>query len=55
MPDNLLDLAIATTGGDDLWNGLRALKEERAIARPIARTACPAPGDGRARGAPIQA
>ena len=35
MSDELLDLAIATTGGDDLWSTLRALKIDISIGGPI--------------------
>ena len=35
MSDDLLDLAIATTGGRELWNSLRALKIDISIGGPI--------------------
>lgn len=35
MPDDLLDLAIATAGGHELWNGLRALKIDISIGGPL--------------------
>jgi hypothetical protein len=35
MSDDLLDLAIATSGGRELWNGLRALKIDVSIGGPI--------------------
>src|ERR1700758_429854 len=35
MSDDLLDLAIATAGGHELWNGLRALKIDISIGGPI--------------------
>jgi hypothetical protein len=35
MPDDLLNLAIATAGGHELWDGLRALKIDISIGGPI--------------------
>jgi hypothetical protein len=35
MSDDLLDLAIAATGGHDLWNSLRAIKIDISIGGPI--------------------
>ena len=35
MSDELLDLAIATAGGQDLWNTLRGLKIDISIGGPI--------------------
>jgi hypothetical protein len=35
VTDHLLDLAIAATGGRDLWNDLRALKIDISIGGPI--------------------
>ena len=35
MSADLLDLAIAATGGHDLWNSLRALKIDISIGGPI--------------------
>jgi hypothetical protein len=35
MSGDLLDLAIAATGGHDLWNSLRALKIDISIGGPI--------------------
>src|ERR1700749_373945 len=35
MSDDLLDVAIATTGGRDLWSSLRALKIDISIGGPI--------------------
>ncbi|MFE4334101.1 hypothetical protein ACFRQM_33225 [Streptomyces sp. NPDC056831] len=35
MSDGLLDLAIATTGGQELWNTLRGLKIDISIGGPI--------------------
>ncbi|MFZ0227510.1 MAG: hypothetical protein WAL41_11305, partial [Mycobacterium sp.] len=35
MTDNLLELAIATTGGRELWNTLRGLRIDISIGGPI--------------------
>jgi hypothetical protein len=35
MPNDLLDLAVASAGGHELWNGLRALKIDISIGGPI--------------------